>query len=182
MKNTLAVLRLVGVMTMAGTFLGCATDIGGFSSLDASPTPKALQVAEQARQVYLTRVTEVLNRIHKGSLDANAKAPAKQVLLKLKDLDSVTEMGVSYREYPTYIREAKFTINRFSSEFAEQKELTLAFQLCLDPYVQAQSYFGEYIKMRKGTMGEGEYRFYLQDRWKTGHETIRLVESHLPEF
>ena len=182
MKRILSLLRSIAVMGIAWALVGCAIDIGGFSSLDASPTPKTLQAAEQARQAYLSQVSAVLNRIPKGSLDAKAKTSAKQVFLKLKDLDSVTEMGVSYRDYPTYVRDARFALNRFSSEFAEQKDMILAFQLCLDPYVQAQSYFGEYIKMRKGTMGEGEYRFYLHDRWKTGHESIRLFESRLPEL
>jgi hypothetical protein len=163
-------------------FPGCATDIGGFSLLDASPTSSTIQKAEQVRQAHLARIIEALNQVPKGSLDDQSKSAAKEVLLKLKDLDSVTEMGVNYRDYPTYVRNARFELNRFSSQYNRHASLITALQLCIDPYVQAQGHFSEYVQMQRGTIGEGRYRFYLHDRWITGHESIKIVESRLQEM
>ncbi len=161
---------------------GCATEMGGFSSWDASPTASTLQKAEQVRQVHLTRLNGVLNQIPKGSLDDQVKLAARKVLLKLKDLDSVTEMGVNYRDYPTYVRNARFELNQFSTQFSGHTSLIASFQLCIDPYVQAQGYFSEYVRMKRGSMGEGEYRFYLNNSWKTGQESIKTVEARLSEL
>ena len=176
------IFNLLAISIGIAIFSGCVTDMGGFSTMDASPTTATLQTAEQARQTHLDRIKEVLNKVPKGSMDDQAKSAAKEVFLKLKDLDSVTEMGVNYRDYPTYVRNVRFELNRFSGQYSQHSSLITAFQLCIDPYVQAQSYFSEYVRMQRGTMGEGKYRFYLHDSWKTGHESIKIVESQLREM
>ena len=176
------IFNLLAISIGIAIFSGCATDIGGFSTWDSSPTAATLQTAEQARQAHLARIKEVLKQVPKGSMDDQAKSAAKEVFLKLKDLDSVTEMGVNYRDYPTYVRNVRFELNRFSGQYSQHSFLITAFQLCLDPYVQAQSYFSEYVRMRRGTIGEGKYRFYLHDSWKTGHESIKIVDSQLHEY
>ena len=160
----------------------CYCDMGGFSTRDASPTVGTLQTDEQARQIHLASIKEVLNQVPKGSMDDQAKSAAKQVILKLKDLDSVTDMGVNYQDYPTYVRNVRFELNRFSDQYSQYSSLIAAFQLCLDPHVQAQSFFNKYVRMRRGTMGEGESRFYLHNSWVTGHESIKIVESQLQEI
>lgn len=181
MSKVQGYIHLIALCGMAAAFAGCA-NVRGFSQWDASPTPATLQEVEQKRQAHLSQVTDTLARVPKSSLDTGAKTSAKEVLFKLKDLNSVTEMGVNYRDYPNYVRDAKFALNRFSSEFGSHKDLASAFQLCLDPYVQAQENYSQYIHMGKGTMGEIEQSFYMKDNWKTGRESIKLVESRFASF
>lgn len=120
--------------------------------------------------------TKDFGQVRKNLIAENVKLKVKDTLLKLKDLESVTNMGVNYLDYPKYVREVQFAINRFESEFGEQKNLIRLLNLCLKPYIQAQSYFAEYVRMRKGSMGEAEYKFRLSDCWETGSRSIGLFE------
>lgn len=180
LTNTICLTGLVCILCSLTT--GCATDVGGFSTWDGSPTAQTLQSAESARQVHLSKMRTVLDKIPKGSMDPNLKLKLKDVLYKLKNLDSVTEMGVNYRDYPQYVREARFSINKFQSECGSCQDIITLLNRCLDPYIRAQSHFGDYARMRKGTMGEHKYGFYLRDSWKTGSESINLFESNFNDF
>jgi hypothetical protein len=160
---------------------GCAstaTDIGGFSSWDSSPTASTLASAEQKRQVFLEVTKGVLGKVQKGTLSDEERKAAKDVVGKFRDLVAVTEMGVSYMEYPKYVRDVKIATSRFANDYPKQ-ELGVAFNLVLEPYLSAMESFQDYIKYRDGTHGRGEARFYLHDNWKTGSQAVTLLNEKM---
>lgn len=156
---------------------GCAGEINGFDIWNGNPTPATMAAAQQSLSTNLKRLDDTLAKVPKRSLKGNDKASAKEVLHKLKDLRSVIDMGVSYNDYPKYVRDARFTLNRFSSNSAGQRDLIKAFDLCLQPFVDAQQHFSEYVLSRRGSIGENMNRWKLHNSWKTGKELVQLLAT-----
>jgi len=157
---------------------GCAAKSrSGFSLIDGSPLPETIESSNNMRKIYLKNVQDIADNVLKNPPIGKVITEAKEVLYKLKELESVTEMGVSYVDYPKYLREAKFAIDRFSDEFNKEYKIIYLLKMCIEPFIKAQEPFSRYINFREGTMGRAEYGFYTREHWKTGSQTINIVSA-----
>ena len=163
------------------TITGCASSIRGFSTYDGKPLDSTTQSTEQEKREYLTILKEkALDHVSVSTLDIETMTMAKEVFVKLKNLDAVTDMGVNYEDYPIYVRNACFEIDRFVTHCGKQhRHLSLAFRLCLVPYVKAQHHFNEIIQSQPRTLYRDEHRFYLKACWNVGKEAIAMVGKQL---
>lgn len=178
--NTIVMQRCASTILCGAILLsGCSQELFGFSTWDGSPTMATVQQAERARHEYLNQLSALLVKAPPSALSPAAKISAADILLKFRDLDSVTQMGVSYIEYPRYIREVQFSLNRFQASTQEDAMLRMAFQAGLEPYLEAHTRFAAAIKYRDGTHGRAEHSFYMREHWRIGREAVALLEAHL---
>lgn len=146
LSNVLCFVSFVGCLLLSG----CAMEMNGFSMMDGSPTQNTLDLSDQNRQKHLSEIEKDLRIVRIEQIDEETMKLAKAVLLSLKKLDSATSVGVSYRDYPSYVRNARFEIDEFTSHVRSSKiiagGLIGSFEQCLLPYVHAQLYFKELVQ------------------------------------
>ena len=143
-------------------------------------SPALLRASETYRTYRLEELRDLSTEILANPPEKEATASAQEVFYKLKKLDSATSVGINYKDYTPYVREAKFALDKFSIEFRNEQKLIRFLSLCLKPYIEAQTYFSGYVK--GGSFGGGaiisksQNEYYLKDNWRTGSAAVMVAE------
>ncbi|MDH3635877.1 MAG: hypothetical protein OES20_14345 [Gammaproteobacteria bacterium] len=163
---------------------GCASEIGGYSTFDGSPTEATRLNVEQDRQTYLVELSEKLIAVPKNKLTDPEKTELLDLFEKWEKVDSVVGPPTpsSSQEIRRIIDHAAIELELFARKNPEHYELTRALRMSFQPFIDGFGSFQAFEYAPSLSMDKAREGFETQSEFKTGREAFKLLEQAIYQF